>query len=431
MRFLLLTPGTGHFYCGSCLRDNALARELRRQGHEVQLAPLYLPHFVEDEATSIKDSAVHMGGINMYLQQKSRLAKRLPRFIENFFDRPSLLRFAAKRGSMTEAADLGDMLLSMLRGEHGQQSKEVAKLAAWIASVEPPDVIVLSNIMLVGVVRALKSVTDAKIVVTLQGEQPFIDALGAEHRDAAWATLRERVREVDLLLPVSRTYGELMRERLGPGAPPMRVVLNGLDVDDFSQEPPRLAARRPRSIGYLARMCREKGLHTLVEAYCLLRTERRFDDLQLEVVGVCLREDEDFVASLRQRLERQGLLDKVSFAGNVDRAHKLAFLARIQVLSVPATYGESFGLYLLEAMASGVPVVEPRHGAFPELIAATGGGLLCEPDDATSLARGLATLLDDAVQAQALADRGRAAVHANFTASFMARSFVEACQAVN
>ena len=74
---------------------------------------------------------------------------------------------------------------------------------------------------------------------------------------------------------------------------------------------------------------------------------------------------------------------------------KVRFLHGIDVLSVPTTYREPKGLYVLEALANGVPVVQPRHGSFPELIEATGGGLLVNPDDPHDLARALRQLFDD------------------------------------
>ncbi|MEC7726012.1 MAG: glycosyltransferase family 4 protein, partial [Planctomycetota bacterium] len=149
---------------------------------------------------------------------------------------------------------------------------------------------------------------------------------------------------------------------------------------------------------------------------------------RLRIAGVMLREDEPFVDELRVRLRDAGCLEDVEFLPNLDRSQKIAFLASLTVLSVPARYGESFGLYLLEAMATGVPVVQPRHAAFPELLAATGGGLLCEPEDPRALADGLAELLEDPAQAAALGAKGRDAVRAKFTSRDMAGNVAELCR---
>ena len=177
MRFLLLTPGTGHFYCGSCLRDDALGQALRALGHDVEVAPLYLPMVLErDEGRA---PPVRMGGINVYLQQKSRVARLLPRFVTSLLDSPRLLRWASKRGNMTEASDLGELTVSILRGEDGRQQKELEKLVDWIRTQPRPDVVIVSNAMLTGVVRKIREAVQVPVVVTLQGEAPFLDGLAA------------------------------------------------------------------------------------------------------------------------------------------------------------------------------------------------------------------------------------------------------------
>lgn len=427
MRFMLLTPGTGHFYCGSCLRDNDLAKGLRRLGHEVSVVPLYLPLVLEEIDA---DRPVHMGGINMFLQQRSRLAGKLPRFLTNLLDRPGLLRWASRQASLTEARGLGAMTVSMLEGENGRQNTEVEKLVAWTLAEQRPDVVVISNLLLTGVVRRLKTALGRPIVATAQGEAPFLDALPEPFAEQSWRELAARAQELDALVPVSHDYGELVRARLGIDAERVHVVHNGLDLSDLDAQPTPIAGRHPKTIGFLARMCRDKGLPTLVDAFVLLAKRDRIEDLRLRVCGVKLNEDGPLVSELADRLRANGLADAVEFLPNVDRQEKLAFLRTLSVLSVPATYGESFGLYLLEAMACGVPVVQPRHAAFPEILAATGGGILCEPDDAASLADALEDLLLDEPRSQQLADTGRRAVLDHFHSERMAREFAAICQTV-
>ena len=426
MRVMLLTPGTGHFYCGSCLRDDMLGRALHQIGHEVSAVPLYLPMQLEREQI---EQPVHMGGINVYLQQKTRLARYLPRFVANWLDRPNLLRWASRRGNMTDAKELGAMTVSILRGECGRQALEIEKLIAWIATQPRPDVVIVSNAMLMGIVRRLRASLQVPIVVTLQGETPFLDLLGEDHASAAWQALRERTAEVDALIAVSETYANTMRPRLAATPEQLHVVHNGIDVAGMARPSAshNATSQQPKTIGYLARMCPDKGLDTLVEAFLLLKQRGSFASLRLRIAGVQLAEDRAYVHELQQRITKLGFANDVEFLPNIDRVTKLTFLHTLSVLSVPARYEESFGLYLLEAMAAGVPVVQPRHPAFPEILAATGGGILCDPNSPASLAEALATVLQDDNLAEQLGSRGRDAVAKNFTAEHMARKVAAIC----
>lgn len=426
MRVMLLTPGTGHFYCGSCLRDDMLGRALHLLGHEVSAVPLYLPMQLEREQP---EQSVHMGGINVYLQQQTRWARYLPRFLANWLDHPGLLRWASRRGNMTDAKELGPMTVSILRGECGRQALEIDKLVAWIQTQPRPDVVIISNAMLMGIVRRLRAALTAPIVVTLQGETPFLDMLHEQHAQQAWQALRERAGEVDALIAVSQTYADEMQQRLQASTDRLHVVHNGMDLEGLARPDSTLDAHKqqPKTIGYLARMCSDKGLDTLVDAFLLLKQRGTIDGLRMRIAGVQLAEDRSYVRELQQRIEDQGCSDDVDFLPNIDRATKLAFLHSLSVMSVPARYQESFGLYLLEAMAAGVPVVQPRHAAFPEILAATGGGILCEPDSSAALADGLAQVLQDEDLAQQLSTQAQHAVRDKFTAEHMAQNVATIC----
>jgi glycosyltransferase involved in cell wall biosynthesis len=421
VKILQLTPGTGHFYCGSCLRDNELALALRARGHDAVILPLYLP-FALEQGEELPGGRVHLGGINMYLQHKLPVLGRLPRLVHDWLDRPGFLRWVAARGTMTEPADLGPLTLSTLKGDHGNQRGEIARLAESLDQLPKPDVVLLSNVMLSGLAQAVKEATGAPLLCTLQGEVPFLDGMVEPYRTQAWDELRANTAHIDGYIPVSQWYGDVVRERLDLRAEQVHVAHNGIDPADFI---PRRAPSRP-TIGYLARMHRPKGLPTLVDAFMLVK--ERLPQARLRIAGVELREDRALVRELKGRLEPYG--GDVEWLPNVERDSKLQFLSELSVLSVPATYGESFGLYLLEAWASGVPVVQPRHGAFPELLGRTGGGLLVEPDDAGALAEGLVEVLTDEDRARALGQAGQAALHAHFTHDAMAAGVEAALQAV-
>lgn len=424
MRIVQLTPGTGNFYCGTCLRDNALVAALRNQGHDAVLLPMYLPHFV-DEASMADEATLFFGGINVYLQQKSAFFRGAPEWLDRVFDSRALLRRAALRAGMTSARDLGDLTLSMLRGEEGRQAKEIEKVIAWLGKPEHrPDVVSLSNALLIGLARRIKEALGVPVVCTLQGEDSFLDALPEPER--CWDALRERARDVALFVPVSCYYGEVMRERMSLAPAQMELVYNGINPEGYAPADAEL----PQSpvIGFLARMHPSKGLEALVEAFIQLRARGSVPGVQLRVAGGQTAEDAEFVGRLKERLEAAGCGACVEFLANPDRAAKQAWLQGLSVLSVPALYGESFGLYLLEAWASGVPVVQPRHAAFPELIEATGGGVLYDPEEPEALVGALESVLNDSARLAAMGQCGRRAVQERFTSETMARDFARVCE---
>lgn len=425
MHIIQLTPGTGSFYCGTCLRDNALVVELRRQGHDALMVPLYLPPTLDESAAS-EGAPIFYGGVNVYLQQKSAVFRHTPRWVDRLIDAPSVLQLAASRAGSTRAGALGDLTVSMLQGEEGHQVKELDRLCDWLAEVRP-DVVCLSNVLLIGLARRIKDRSGAAVVCTLQGEDGFLDALPKGDREAAWQAVTERAADVDALIAVSHYYGEEMQRRAALPAERLHVVYNGILLDGY--EPAR-AAPDPPVLGYLSRMCPTKGLATLVEAYLLLRKQDRIRNLKLRVAGTKTAADEAFVAELSGRLTAAGVADDVQFLPNISREEKIAFLRGLSALSVPATYGESFGLYVIEALAAGVPVVQPRHAAFPELIEATGGGTLCEPDDPAALAAAIEALLADPAAARAMGARGRAAVQQQFSVTNMAKGVLRVFEEV-
>ena len=427
MNLTLLTPGTGYFYCGTCLRDHMLTRELRRLGHEALMVPLYLPLVLETDARDTEAYGPFMGGINLYLQQTSPLFRRTPRWIDRLLDSRALLRWASRRTGMTRARDLGRITISMLQGEEGRQVKELNRLVHWLEREHRGGVVCLSNCLLAGLARQIRKRLGVPVICTLQGEDSFLDGLEQPYRDQAWQILADRCVEIDAFISVSRYYGDLMTRRLGLAPERVHVVLNGIDLEGFgpADKPPT-----PPVLGYLARMCPAKGLGTLVDAFLILKRSDPLRNLKLHIGGAVTRPDEPFVRSLQQRLEGAGLLPDVTITPNLDRRAKLALLRNLSVFSVPATYGEAFGLYVLEALASGVPTVQPRHGAFEELLGATGGGMLCEPDDPAALARAIEDLLHDEDRRRALAEQGRTNVLEHFGADRMARQVAEICTKV-
>ncbi len=424
MRIVSLTPGTGSFHCGSCLRDEALVRALRAMGHDATMVPMYLPLVLDDPGDGTIEP-VRFGGVNVYLQQKSALFRHAPRWIDRIFDSNWILRFAAKRAGMTRPADLYELTISMLFGEEGKQRKEIEKLIDYLEAHDRPDVVCLSNGLLVGLARRIKQRLGVPVICTLQGEDAFLDSLPHPHSARAWATLADRAADIDMFIAISQYYRNQMQKRLALPDGRIQVVYNGIVTDHFAPaaEPPPTP-----TVGFLARMNYAKGLHALVEAFILLRRSGEVNDVRLKVAGAVTPTDEAYLRRLQQKLTEFELNDAVEFHPNITRDAKRAFLQSLSVLSVPASYGEAFGLYVLEALASGVPVVQPRSGAFPELLEQTGGGMLVDADDPQALSDGIETLLKDPDHARTLGDKGRQAVLEKFTATRMAEDFLQVCE---
>lgn len=412
MRIAYVAAGAADMYCGSCLHDNTLAAALQRTGHEVALVPTYTPLRTDGEDVSL--DRVFFGALNVYLQQKAAPFRRTPEALDRLLDRPNLIRRAARLGASTDPTELGDLALSILQGEDGFQAKELTKLTAWLRHDFRPDVVHLTNSMFAGFARTLKRELDVPVLCSLQGEDLFLDQLREPWKTRVRGVLRERARDVDAFQVHSRYYADHMAEYLG-GVEPERmfVVPLGVPLAGHGAGREDRADGGPLVLGYLARICPEKGLHVLVDAFRLLSTKMP-GQIRLRVAGYLGERDRRYLQDLESRIAGWGLAGFYERVGEVDREGKIRFLQSLDLLSVPTTYREPKGLFVLEALASGVPVVQPRHGAFPELIEATGGGLLVDPESPEDLARGIEALLLDPEKRRDLGRRGREAVHERF-----------------
>ncbi|MFN0075923.1 MAG: glycosyltransferase family 4 protein [Prosthecobacter sp.] len=427
MRILHLTPGTGNFHCGSCLRDHALIKALRVRGHDALMAPLYLP-LVTDREFGTQELPVQIGGISLFLQQKFTWFHRLPKFVHRWLNTPDRLRKAARRMGMTSAKSLGEMALGSLLGTEGRQWGEWQKLIEWIRNEPKFDVVSFSNSLLSGLAPTIAKELGIPVVCSLQGEDSFLDTLPEPYREQCWDAMRTNARSIRRFIAPSQYYADLMRQRLAAAPDQMIVIPNGIDASSFTTSSPD--PNWP-TIGYFARMIHGKGLTTLVDAFIELAKRGTVPRVKLRIGGAKTPVDETYVAGLVGKLKAAGLTNRVEFHPNVSFKDKVHFFHDLTVFSVPATYGEAFGLYVIEAAASGVPVVQPAHGAFPELVAATGGGVLCQPDDAKALADALETLLNDDEQREKLSKTAMAKVRQEFSATRMAERFeavlLEAC----
>jgi len=461
----ILTPGTGSYYCGACMRDNALAKSLHAAGHEVSLLPMYLPLQLDEEQLPTAGSPIFFGGINVFLQQKLSIFRHTPRWLHSLLNNASLLRSAAKRSHMTSARDHGEMALEMLRIEDSPFGQEMEQLIDWLAR-ENPDILVLGTALQAGMIRTLRKRLDVKIICSFQGEDSFLDGLPEPYKSDCWSELTARLPDADLLISPSQFYADLMRDRLRLPDQKIEVLPNGISIGRAGLQPasstpadnepvggPRSAAahRQPKppaeaaqppssllstshsalgtaakrpTIGYFARMIREKGVHHLIEAFIHLRKELKHPDACLHVAGAVTAGDEKLVAELKQQIARAGLTQHVTWSPNVSLEEKQEILNGFTLFSVPATYPEAFGLYLIEALAAGVPVVQPDGSSFREIIARSDAGRLVTPNDPKALAESWNELLSQPAELERLRANGRSAAAEFYSVEAMRNRFL-------
>ncbi|NNE92731.1 MAG: glycosyltransferase family 4 protein [Verrucomicrobiales bacterium] len=383
-----ITAGAAGMYCGSCLRDNALATELQALGDwEVTLLPLYTPIRTDEPDVSVDQ--VFFGGINVYLQQKVPLFRHLPRFLDRWLDNPRLIRRVASRAMSVNAKDLGEMTLSMVRGEHGFQAKEVRRLIDFLRK-QKPDLICLTNLLVGGCIPALKKeLPDVPVLVTLQGDDLFLDELEEPWRSSVLEEMKNLASAADGFITFSGFYRDVVADLFEIPYEKFHLTALGADLEGFTGD----RDSGGNTIGYFARICPEKGFDLLVSAFLELAKRDEFADTKLQFGGWLAEKNREFFENEMGRIEKAGLSDRVLHVGSPDRDGKLEFFRATDVFCVPARFVEPKGMYAIEAMAAGIPVVAPDHGAFPEMIAASGGGCLFPAGDVEALAGCLAETL--------------------------------------
>lgn len=402
------------------MRDNRLVATLRSQGRDVLLFPLYTP--IRTDEVDISEQRVLFGGINVYLQQMSGLFRLLPQSLRRALDAPRLLNGLADRASKTQPEDVGPLTLAVLDGDHGRVRAEVTRIVEELRPLKPT-IINLPNLMMLGLAEPLRRELGAKILCTLSGEDIFLDRLKPRFREQAFAKIRELAQHCDGFVALTEYYADHAATHFGLPREKIAVVPLGIRTEDYASYA-AANGRETRSdksrltIGYLARVCREKGLANLVDAMLQLRADGI--DCRIVAAGYLGTGDQKYLDDLRRLVSRAGAAAEFEYRGEVSRDEKIQLLHDIDVFSVPTDYPEAKGISILESLAAGTPVVQPQHGSFPELVNASGGGLLYPPGDRTQHVAALRTLLTNSDQRRQLGDAGRQHVHAHFSDDKMA-----------
>ena len=296
-------------YCGSCLRDNALAAALLARGHDVVLTPVYTPTRTDER--NVSQAQVFFGGISVFLEQQVPLFRHTPRVFDRIWDAPWVIRLATKRQIKVDPASLGQMTVSMLRGEQGFQAKEIAKLLEWLRREPRFDVINLPYALLLGLAEPLRRELKGPVCCTLQGEDLFLDGLGEPWKDQAMNLIRAASAHVDAFLPVSQYYLDYMPGYLGVPCEKMHLIPLGINLEGY--EPRQRPRRDVGHVGYFARIAPEKGLHVLAAAYRKLREMPGVGPTRLVVGGYLAPEHRAYFDGIAARMREWGLGGVLSF----------------------------------------------------------------------------------------------------------------------
>jgi glycosyltransferase involved in cell wall biosynthesis len=271
--------------------------------------------------------------------------------------------------------------------------------------------------LLIALAEPLKQALNAPLFCTLQGEDLFLEGLNEPYRTRALGLIRDHVPHVNGFLAVSKYYAEFMCGYLGIPEDKMHIARIGVNTQGYREAPPRVkVGGEPVRIGYFARIAPEKGLHVLADAYRLVCREE--PDCVLEAAGYMAPEHRAYLNSIERQLHDWGL--PFRYHGVVDRAQKIAFLESLDVFCTPTVYADPKGIFVLEAMAAGVPFVEPRHGAFPEIAERTNGGILTEPENPEAVAASILRLIRDRELRGELAHNAWQGVREHYTVGQMA-----------
>ena len=426
MNIIHIIPGSGgSFYCGNCLRDSKFFEALRKKKHNVVKIPMYLPLFADEH--DLNHIPVFYGAISIYLKQLFPIFRKAPKWFDRFLNSKVMLKIAAKNAGSTRAKGLEEMTISMLLGEDGQQKEELERMVNWIAEHCKPDVIHLSNALLLGLAHKIKKKLNVPVICSLQDEDVWVDVMSLENRKKVWSLMSKKADDTDAFISVSKYYSGVSKDRMNLKHEKIHTIHLGVDPKDYQYIN---SVEKERNIGYISRMCPENGLDILVDAFIELKKSPVNRDVKLLITGGHTGDDIRYLKNIKKKIRKKKLDNFVEFWDQFESEDRDNFFKKIAILSVPVRNGEAFGIYLTEAMASGIPVVQPALGAFPEIIEKSGGGIIYEKNNPSELAKALQCLLDDKMKLKELSETARKSVEEKFNINILAKELIEVYEKV-
>ncbi len=421
MKIVHVIPGSGgSFYCGNCLRDSKLFEAIRKKGHDVIILPMYLPLFAHDNNN--KDVPVFFGAISIYIKQNYPLFRKMPQWLEKLLNSKPMLKLAAGMANSTRAKGLEDMTVSMLMGEEGQQKKELETMIKWLEDHYKPDLIHISNALLLGLAPMMKKRLNVPIVCSLQDEDVWVDVMSEPFREKVWELMKQKTEHVDKFISVSNYFTDLMKKKMQIDRDKIQTLYLGVNPADYKYIN---SIQKPRNIGFISRLSEENGLDILIDAFILLKNHPHHKDTKLLLTGGHTADDKKFLKTQKLKITLAGLKEQVEFLPEFDDSKRADFFNQTAVLSVPVRKGEAFGIYLAEAMASGIAIVQPKLGAFPEVVEISKGGITYENNDPQSLANAWLEIFNDEGKLKKFSENAVKSVETEFNINNLAGKMID------
>ena len=342
MKIINIVPGFGGtFYCGNCLRDSGFTRAMKETGHEAHTLPIYLPLFAEYRDNEV-DVPVFYGAVNIYLKQNFKFLRKMPAWLQNFFNSRPILNYAVKKAGSTRARGLEEMTRSMLLGHEGYQKEELQQLLDYLKFHEKPDIVHLSNALLLGLAYKIRNELNIPVVCSLQDEDVWIDAMEDSYRKKLWELMAEKARDVDAFVAVSDYFAGVMKMKMSLNDKQLHTIHVGVDPEKYEVTTP--PGNSP-VIGFLSRMNKGNGFEIFIDAFIELKDNLKFKDAKLRLSGGKSGDDKRFINRQVRKLKKKDYLKDVEFIDDFRTDALPEFFRNMSLLSVPVLKGEAQQLH--------------------------------------------------------------------------------------